>query len=249
MGGIAFQHAYNQYLKAYAAWQVADDAWHRRQQYSGPPPGPAPRDEFAPYERGNVNTARDQALSIVEQFLQIMGWPAGIDERGLELGILQSGTYLSPEQAYNWLFTQLSPELQKANPNAEFGMTFDAYVTSTNAFKDAYENLTGTSDIPPDVLRMAIDQQWTQAELTRFLQNDKRWSDPSQLPWLHQGVTYRDVKNQFFAAFGKNPVDVKQLSSWYGFRLEAQQVGSQQVATQQSGTGPVRGLPSQSEVR
>lgn len=217
---------------------------------SGPPPGPPPQDEFTPYERGNANTARDQALAIVEQFLQIMGWPSGIDERALELGLLQQGLELSPERGYNWLFTQVSDALQKANPNAEFGMTQDTYITSLNAFKDAFDSLTGTPDIPPDVLRMAIDQQWTTAELTQFLQNDKRYSDPALLPWLQQGQTFRDVRNQFFSTYGKNPTDPKQLASWFSFRQGAQQVGSGQVAsTSHQPLGSPMKVPSQSEVR
>jgi hypothetical protein len=216
----------------------------------GPPPGPAPQDEFAPYEMGSSNTARDQALAITEQFLQIMGWPSGVDERSLELQLLQQGLELSPERAYNWLFTQLSDTLQKANPNAEFGMTQDAYVTSLNAFKDAFDSLTGSPDIPPDVLRMAIDQQWTTAELTQFLQTDKRYSDPALLPWLQQGQTFRDVRNQFFSTYGKNPTDPKQLASWFSFRQGAQSVGSGQVASTHNLPlgNPVKS-PSQSEVR
>jgi hypothetical protein len=215
-----------------------------------PPPGPAPQDEFAPYERGSSNTARDQALAITEQFLQIMGWPSGVDERALELGLLQQGLELSSERAYNWLFTQLSDVLQKANPNAEFGMTQDTYITTLNAFKDSFETLTGSSDIPADVLRMAIDQQWTQSELTTFLQNDKRYSDPTLLPWLQQGMTFKDVKNQFFSTYGKNPTDPGQLASWFNFKQGAQQVGSQQVASTSHVPlgGPVK-TPSQSEVR
>jgi hypothetical protein len=220
------------------------------QPSGGPPPGPAPQDEFTPYERGSSNTSRDQALAITEQFLQIMGWPSGIDERALELGLLQQGLELSPERAYNWLFAQISETLQKANPNAEFGMTQDTFVTTLNAFKDAFDSLTGSPDIPPDVLRMAIDQQWTQAELTQFLQNDKRYSDPAFLPWLQQGMTFRDVRNQFFSTYGKNPTDPRQLASWFSFRQGAQSVGTQQVASTHNLPlgNPIKGT-SQSEVR
>jgi hypothetical protein len=244
-GGSAFQH------------EVA--AWEARHQTATsdpvpPPPGgggggPAPRDPFSPYEQGSSNTARDQALAITEQFMQIMGWPSGIDERDLEMKLLQQGLELSPERAYNWLYTQIPEALQKANPNAEFGMQQDAYLTTINAFKDAFETLTGASDIPPDVLRMAVDQQWTQSELTRFLQNDKRYSDPALLPWLQQGSTFKDVKNQFFQTYGKNPTDPTQLAGWFSFRTQAQQVGSGTSAKITSSQGPTKGLPSQSEVR
>ena len=214
-----------------------------------PPPGPPSRDPLSPYERGPSNTAADQATQVVLQFLSVMGYPSGLNATKLALAILKNGLYLSPERAYNYLFTQISAKLRTANPNAEFGMTKDAYTTTLNAFKDAFENLTGTPDVPHDVLRMAIDQQWTQSELTRFLQNDSRYSNPAQLPWLQQGTTYRDVKNQFFQSYGHNPTDVGQLANWFNFRVAAQQVGTQQVATQRPGQGPQKGAPSQSEIR
>ena len=214
-----------------------------------PPKGPPKKDPLAPWERGASNTAADQATQIVIQFLSIMGYPAGLDATKLAIALLQNNLELSPEQAYNWLFTQLSPTLQKANPNAEFGMTKDAYTTTFNALVDAYSTLTGATDVPPDVLRMAIDQQWTQAELTEFLRNDSRYSNPAQLPWLQQGMTFRDVRNQFYQTYGHNPTDPTQLASWFNFRVGAQQVGGGQVASQQASQGPVRNPLSQSEIR
>ena len=215
----------------------------------GPAPGPAPQDPFAPYKRGSSNTAYDQAVAVTEQFLQIMGWPAGLKAEDLELHLLQAGLETSPEQAYNYLFTQIPDTLQKANPNAEFGMTPDAYVTQLNSFKDSYSYFTGSSDIPPDVLRMAIDQGWTQTEMMTFLQNDSRHTDPKSLPWLAAGMGYRDVKNQFVQTYGKAPTDPTQLASWYNFKTGAQQVGTGAVAAETASQGPQRGGPSQSETR
>jgi hypothetical protein len=211
--------------------------------------GPPPRDQFTPYERGSSNTAYDQAVAIVEHFLQIMGWPAGLDSQALELGLLQQGLELSDERSYNWLFSQLSESLQKANPNAEFGMTEDAYVSQLNALRDSFEYFTGNPDIPNDVLRMAIDQGWTQQEMMTFLQHDKRYSDPARLPWLSAGLGYRDVRNQFYQTYGKNPTGVEQLSSWYQFKTGAQSVAGGPPATIQAGVGPQKNLPSQSEIR
>jgi hypothetical protein len=213
-----------------------------------PPPGPPPKDQFTPYDQGSQNSAHDQALAIIEQFLSIMGWPGGVNENALMLQMLQQGLELSPEQAYNWLYTQMSQPLQKANPNAEFGMTRDAYLTTLNGLKDEYQTLTGTSDIPSDVLRMAIDQQWTTSELTQFLKTDARYSNPANLPWLQQGMSYKDVSNQFYQTYGKNPTAPAQLASWFNFRTGAQQVGTGTMATATTGVGPAKGL-SESEVR
>lgn len=217
-----------------------------------PKPGPPPRSGFTPYERGSTNTARDQALAVVEQFLQIMGWPAGVDTRKLEMALLRQGLELSPAQAYNFLFSQISTKLQSANPNAEFGMTRDAYVTALNAMKDSYESLTGTPDIPHQVLRMAIDQGWTSTELTQFLTTDKRYTNPTDMPWLQAGMTYRDLHHQFFQTYGKNPTDPHVLASWFNFRSGAAQVGTGSLASVQPGQAPVKqqGLgSSQTEVR
>lgn len=219
-------------------------------QSSHPKPGPPPRDAFTPYERGSTNTARDQALAIVEQFLQIMGWPAGVDVRKLELGLLKHGLELSSAQAYNWLFGQVSKKIQHANPNAEFGMTRDAYVTALNGMKDIYESLTGSSDMPHEILRMAIDQQWTQTELSQFLANDKRYSNPAALPWLQQGLTFREIHNQFYQTYGHNPSDPHVLASWFNFRTGAAQIGSGGLASVQAGQGPAKPPSStQTEIR
>jgi len=186
---------------------------------------------------------------LVEQFLQIMGWPAGVDATALTLSLLQQGLELSAERSYNWLFGQIPAPLQKANPNAEFGMTEDAYVSTLNAMRDSFEFFTGNPDIPADVLRMAIDQGWTQTEMMDFLQHDARYSDPSRLPWLQAGLGYRDIKNQFYQTYGKAPTGADQLASWYQFKTGAQMVAPSTPAGIQSGTGPQRGLPSQSEIR
>lgn len=220
----------------------------------GLPPGPPPQtpvstDPFAAYQRGSNNTAEDQAVAVIENFMSIMGWPAGVDTIQLAMRLLALGLETSPEQSYNWLFTQLSPTLQQANPNAEFGLAKDAYVQQVNALRDSWEFYTGGTDLPSDVTRMAIDQGWTQTELLDFLQKDKRFSDPAKLPWLQQGMGYRDVKNQFFQIYGKNPTGVDQLASWWNFRTQAAAGASSAASAIQAGQGPMRNLPSQSEIR
>jgi hypothetical protein len=218
--------------------------------YSAPPRRVAlAHDPYAPYEKGAVgSTAQDQATQIMEQFLSVMGWPSGIDANKLTLEILKQNLETSPEQSYNFLFKQISSKLQKANPNAEFGLNKDQYVSQTNALKDQYESYTGTSDIPPDVLRMAIDQGWTQTEMLTFLQKDHRFTNPADLPWLQQGIGYRDVRSQFVQTYGKAPTDIKQLASWFDFKSGAQQVGAGQQATVAPNPGAQKGL-SQSEIR
>lgn len=215
---------------------------------SGPKPGPPPRSQFDPYKRGSQNSAYQQAVGVVENFLQVMGWPSGIKAEKLEMAILQNGTYLSPERAYNYLFTLIPKKLQDANPNAEFGMTQDTYVQQLNAFKDSWDYFTGTPDIPHDVLRMSIDQGWTQTEMMDFLKKDSRFNDPKMLPWLQAGMGYRDVSNQFFQTYGKAPTDVKQLSSWFQFKTSAAELQPAQIATNRPTTGPTRNQ-SQSEIR
>jgi hypothetical protein len=217
------------------------------------PPGSGPRtpaadDPWAAYRVGS-NSAYDQATAIAEQFLSLMGYPTSVDAIDLVHQLLQAGLEYSAEQAYNWLFTQMSSDLQKAHPNAEFGMTFDTYVQQLNALKDQWSNFTGSEDIPPDVLRMAIDQGWTQQEMLDFLQKDKRYNNPAAMPWLHQGMGYRDVKNQFFQIYGKNPINPDQLASWWSFREGSQSIQGGAAAPITPGRGPTPSLPSQSETR
>jgi hypothetical protein len=217
------------------------------------PPGsggraPISNDPWAAYRVGS-NSAYDQATAIAEQFLSLLGYPTSVNAIDLVHQILQAGLEYSPEQAYNWLFTQMSADLQAAHPNAEFGMAFDTYVQQLNAFKDQWLYFTGGSDIPSDVLRMAIDQGWTQQEMLDFLQKDKRFNNPATMPWLHQGMGYRDVKNQFFQIYGKNPTNPDQLASWWSFRQGAQQIQGGAAAPVTAGRGPVPNLPSQSETR
>jgi hypothetical protein len=206
-------------------------------------------DPWAAYRQGPFNSAYDQATQIVEQFLQIMGWPSGIDAVSLTHQLLTQNLELSPMQSFNYLFGQLPSKFQSANPNAEFGLTRDAYVGQLNALKDSFDFFTGSSDIPQDVLRMAIDQGWTQNELLDFLKRDARYSDPAKLPWLQQGMGYRDVRNQFVQIYGKGPTNPEQLASWFNFRQGAQQVGQAPAATVVGAQGPQRNTASQSEIR
>jgi hypothetical protein len=207
-----------------------------------------PRSQFDGYKRGTSNTALQQATAIIEQFLAIMGWPAGVNAEDLASKMLEQGLELSPARAYNWLFTQIPEALQEANPNAEFGMTQDTYVSSLNAFRDSFESFTGTPEIPHDVLRIAIDQGWTQSQMMQFLKNDARYSDPTLLPWLSAGMGYRDVANQFHQTYGSAPTDRNQLASWFRFKTGAQQVGQSQGAHLTTDQGPKKEA-SQSETR
>src|SRR5205085_2280851 len=192
---------------------------------------------------GSVNSAYDQATAIVEAFLQIMGWPAGVDAISLAHFLLTHNLELSPMQSFNALFGEIPQKLRAANPNAEFGLSKDAYVGQLNALKDSFEYFTGSADLPPDVLRMAIDQGWTQAEMLDFLKRDSRYSNPALMPWLSQGMGYRDVKNQFFQIYGKNPNSSTQLASWWNFRTGAEQVSGSQAAAIVVGQGPQKNLP------
>jgi len=247
-GGAAFRRQQEQYERLHPDSDSSSDSTTDTTTHTTRRTAVAD-DPFTAYQRGSSNTAQDQAVAIIENFMSIMGWPAGVDTVQLALRLLQLGLETSPEQAYNWLYTQLSSTLQKANPNAEFGLAKDAYVQQVNALKDSWENYTGGADIPADVVRMAIDQGWTQTELLDFLQKDKRFSDPAKMPWLHQGMGYRDVKNQFYQIYGKNPTSPDQLASWWSFRVSAAPVSGSTASVLQAGQGPNRNLPSQSEIR
>lgn len=209
----------------------------------------AAKDPLAPYERGAPgNTLADQAIAIVNQFLASLGYPKGVDPTNLDLSLLTTGFVNSPERAYNYLFTRITKAEQLAHPNAEFGMSYDTYVTQSNAIKDSFEFYTGMTSVPADVMRMSIDQGWTPSEMLDFLQKDSRYTDPQQMPWLSQGMGFRDVKNQFLQTFGKAPTDSKQLASWFNFKTGAAQVSGATPAITAGLTPPVK-TPSQSETR
>lgn len=217
------------------------------------PPGSGPRtsvndDPWAAYRVGG-SSAYDQATAIAEQFLSLVGYPTSVDAVDLVHQILRAGLEYSAEESYNYLFTRMPSELQKAHPNAEFGMTFDTYVQQLNALKDQWLTFTGGTDIPPDVLRMAIDQGWNQQEMLDFLQTDKRFTNPTTMPWLQQGLTARDARSQFFQIYGKNPTDADQLANWWSFRQSAANVQGGAPVPVTAGKGPVPNLPSQSETR
>lgn len=198
-----------------------------------PAPGPAPRSEFEPFMRGTSNTQYQQAYAIVENFMSIMGWPVGVKGEELIRSLLATGgTELSPERAYNYLFSLLPEKIQRANPNAEFGLTQDIYIQQLNNLKDSFSYFTGSPDIPQDVLRMAIDQQWTQSEMMQFLKNDSRYTDPNAMPWLKAGQGYRDASNQFYQSYGRAPTGQAQLANWFSFKTGAAGLAGGAPATQ-----------------
>jgi hypothetical protein len=233
MGGMAFQ-------RAVTAWEA---------RHPDPPPGPGPAPSATGYSpsgggasKGTYDLSGFTAGSIAEaeqeatDFAGWLGWPSWFDYNAMVQKILQLDTQSDPQKAYEFLWTQLSPDKQKDHENAYFGLTKQQYTEKLNSLKDMFNLYTGDNAVPDAFRNQALKENWTQSELLTALQKDPHIGETA--PWLAAGQTFRDVASQFTGQYGIPQKDKNQLSSWWKFRSGAQSVGSgnlaQQVAPQPS---------------
>jgi hypothetical protein len=221
MGGVAFRNALNK-------WLARQDAW--RKAHPIVPPGPVKTTTI--YDTGTGGTydlsgfnagAVAEAEQEATDFAGWLGWPSWFNFNAMVKNILEGGMQADPNQAYQYMWTQLSLDQQKTNSNAYFGLSHQQYLEKLNNLENMYEMFTGSSTVPDSIRNQALRENWSQSELQSALEKDPTVGATS--PWVAVGLSYRDVKGQFGSVYGTTPTGVAQLASWWKFKTGAQSVG------------------------
>jgi hypothetical protein len=217
-----------------------------------PPAGPEKKPPGAPYTpsgggggggSNNYDLSGYTAGAIAEaeqeanDFAGWLGWPSWFDYNAQVKSLLQAGLNADANQAYEFLWTQLSKTQQKDNQNAYFGLTKQQYTEKLNQLTDMYQMYTGDTAVPDALRNKALRENWTQSELQAALEKDPTVG--ATAPWIAAGQTFRDVSSQFASQYGMAAKDKTQLGSWWKFRSGAQSVGTggpAQIAAQQPAT-------------
>lgn len=221
-----------------AGWRRAVEAWDKRHENKAiPPAGPPPGShvvttgtsssssggtyDLSEFTAGAISEAEQEA----NDFAGWLGWPKWFDYNAMVKAILQMGLQADANQAYQFLWTQLSKDQQTANQNAYFGLTKQQYTEKLNNLTDLLHMYTGQTTVPDALRNQALRENWTQAELLDHLEADP--SVGATAPWLAAGMTFRDVASQFGQQYGTStPKGPDVLASWWKFRTGAQAVAA-----------------------
>lgn len=195
----------------------------------------------------------DEAKNITKQYMQMIGYPRGVDADQMALYLLDHHLEGNPSQAFENLF--FSPftnvEMRNANPWARYGFDPDSYRTRLTTLQSTLSDVTGidvnlistgqTSEME-QLLQRALKDGWSQSQLTSAFRSgsfqnlaDQKVdlsSVVNEQPWLSQGQTFISMKNQYTNIFGAPPVDTKQLAGWYHFNQSAAHLGGGRPATE-----------------
>ncbi len=136
---------------------------------SGPPPGPprAPSGtstagktyDLSQYSAGAIA----EAEQIVNDFGGFIGWPTWFDANAFVKRLLEQGIQADTQNGYQYLWSLMSKDAQKANPNAFFGLTRQQYTEKLNTLADQFLNYTGMAidELPPEIRNQALRHNWT----------------------------------------------------------------------------------------
>lgn len=174
--------------------------------------------DLSGFTAGAIAEAEQEA----NDFAGWLGWPSWFNLDAMVKQLLEIGVQGDPNQAYQFLWTQLKPDQQKANPNAYFGLSKQQYTEKLNNLNDMFYMYTGSNAIPDSLRNQALRENWTQSELQTALQADPTVGATS--PWLAAGMSFRDVMSQFSSVYGQAPKNAQVAASWWRFKTGAQQV-------------------------
>lgn len=208
---------------------------------------------------------QDQITNLVNLFDSLIGYPTGFDANAMQTAIMTQGLASLPEEAFAYMFSQLSADQQTHMPWARFGLDEQTYHQEAGRYQSMWFDMTGVS-IPQDLLQQAIVNQWT---IQQMMQagiaaaggpspggtsppigpaaggktpiGDRPIGDALNAPWLLTGQTYQQVSENYYSAFGSLPTDIDTLRSWFTFRTG--------VAQSRSGPEVQAGLTSQAQTR
>lgn len=223
------------------AFQRKVAAWDKRHEDKAIPGSKDPTPTYTPVGSGSSGGTYDlsgfsgYAIAEAQQeaydFGQLLGWPSWYDTNAMQKDILQANMQADSNQAMQFLWTRLTADQQKANPNAYFGLTKQQYTEKLNNLKDLYEMYTGQSDVPDSLRNQALRENWTQTELLSALEKDPTMGETA--PWLSAGQSFRDVQSQFTQIYGVS-APKGALPSWWKFRTGAQSVAPGAGAQEQA---------------
>jgi len=217
MGGQAFRRQLDRWLQRQEAWRASHPL--------GPNPTKSSTDytphgvyDLSGFSAGSIAEAEQEA----NDFAGWLGWPTWFNLDAMVKNLLQLGVQGDPTAAYQFLWTQLTPDRQKGNVNAYFGLSRQQYTEKLNNLHDMFYMVTGDTAVPDELRNLALKENWTQSELMTHLQADPMIGATS--PWLQAGLSYRDVAGQFGQTYGQAPKDKAVAASWWRFKTGAQSV-------------------------
>ena len=223
--------------------------YHRSSGNSAPSP-PDPWKDVPP-------RVHEQAIALVEQFMQAAGWPTYVDTNQAALGLSKSGLNLtaSPFDAFDWLFNNsISGAYRDNNPWARFGMGKDEYNQTAGKLHAVFFDWTGDT-MNAQILTQAIRGAWTPDEIRNWamfgnasgagpmLESAKFTGD---MPWLSSGQTYTQVLEQFQSFEETTPADKATLAAFWRFGQSAKQLGTAREAAMTTSRQSAAGI---SEIR
>jgi hypothetical protein len=183
--------------------------------------------------------AQDQIMNLVNVFDSLLGYPKSFDASAMAIAIMNQGLENQPEEAFAYMYSQLSADQQTHVPWAQFGLDEQTYHQEAARYQSMWFDLTGGA-MPADLLKQSISQQWTVQQMMQGGQAAAA-SGKVNAPWLASGQTFTQVQENYFSAFGTMPSDTQTLTSWFQFRLGAAQ-------TRTTAEGQV-GLSQQAQTR
>lgn len=190
---------------------------------------------------------RAQIQAITSEFMGFLGYPQNINENMLMVLLMQQGLQNNPDQAFQYLFGQITTDLQKAAPWAQFGLDEATYMNTRGKLIAAWSDLTGVA-MPDDVMHQAMAGHWSEQQLEQFARTDKGLA--ATQPWIAQGQSHLQVQEAYIASYGHAPQDDAVLAAWFKFSQSARQIGSSTARqTQLTQVGAPAGHPKDTEVR
>lgn len=188
-----------------------------------------------------------QIQAITAEFMGFLGYPANINENMLMVLLMQQGLQNNPDAAFQYLYGQITPELQKSAPWAQFGLDEATYMNTRGKLIAAWTDLTG-GVMPDNVMQQAMASHWSEQQLEQFARSDPTLT--ASQPWIVQGQSHLQVQEAFIASYGHAPQDDAVLAAWFKFSQSAKQIGASSARqTQLAQAGVAAGHGKDTEVR
>jgi hypothetical protein len=206
-------------------------------------------DNWATLFAGLSGGEQTEVSTLVNEFLSLVGFPPGLDPFKLDWLLAQSGLFTDAMAAMNFLFGQLTPDQQQANPWAKYGLDAVSYHQKTGSLQAQWYDLTGM-DMPADMLAQALSGNWSFQQLQQAAEKQAASTYAHGLdPWLAEGQTFFAAQESYIGSYGHAPTDHAMLAAWWRFRSGAQHTIGRAPAGQMGMTAQAEQRSRDSEVR
>jgi hypothetical protein len=148
---------------------------------------------------------RNQLEDLEHQFQQLTGFRVPVSHD--EMVAMAQANVLSLYEFGQYVYSQMSQDLQQNMPWAKYGLGADQFNAAINDYGSIYKDLTG-QDPSPDQLAQALQKRYTGSELRTQLMQDANML--KTYGWLKYGMTYTQFqqnKQSMVMGLGYMPTD------------------------------------------